>query len=133
MDGSHERLFDQSGVVLGKRLREDGPLLEELTYCVPIGLPHSQFQSWSDEDQDKALAFRRRERSLCPGCGTSKEEWRVDPDAYLADVEVCHGCERVELENENDVAKAKGAKVGLLPRDVAMAKLELQLESGELT
>lgn len=123
MDGCDDRLLRHPGRVLGKRLRDDPQLLGELEYCVPLGIPHSEFLGWDEDDQDKAVAYGQYQRTKCDGCGTAREDW-THPDAYIADVEICPGCERLEQERENDVAKARGAKVGLLPRDVALAKIE---------
>lgn len=72
---------------------------------MPLGIPHSIFLGrvpgpnepyWLDDDQDKALAWTRREARRCPKCRTLPEEWERDPDAYLADTHRCLGCERVE-------------------------------------
>lgn len=131
MDGCDVRVRRQSCGVLGKRLRDDAQLLEELTYCVPLGIPHSRFLSWSLDDQDKALAFMRYRAEHCPGCGTTRGDWDKDPDAFIADVEICPGCQRIEQENDNAPAKKKGAKVGLLPRAVALAKVEEYAEDGK--
>lgn len=99
---------------------------------VPLGIPHSQFLGWSHDDQDKALAWRRHHAEHCSSCGTRKADWDEDPDAYIADVEICEGCKRIEQEQSNDVAKAKGAKVGLLPKAVALAKVDEYAEQGGL-
>jgi hypothetical protein len=72
----------------------------------------------------------RYRAETCSGCGTRSEEWTADEDAYIADVRICPGCQRIEEERENDMAKAKGAQVGLLPKDVALAKVEQYAEEG---
>jgi hypothetical protein len=69
----------------------------ELAYCAPQGIPHSEFLSWSADDQDKALAWLADQSNRCPDCRTRPEEW--DPaqggsrTAYVADVTRCLGCE----------------------------------------
>jgi hypothetical protein len=68
--------------------------------------------------------------SICQGCGTSDKDWESDPDAFIADVAVCPGCERLENERDNDVAKRRGAKIGLLPKAAALAKVEQYAETG---
>jgi hypothetical protein len=88
-----------------------------LAYCVPLGIPHSRFLSWPPDDQDKALAYMRAKAELCPACGTREAEWQEDFDAYIADVERCKGCERLEMtraevQQAGDVA-GKGIKVVL--------------------
>lgn len=122
--------FQDPGPVLGKRLRDDGQLFEELAYCVPLGIPHSGFLSWSEDDQDKALAYQRELRSRCQGCGTREEDWEKDRDAYITDVKICPGCARTEAEHDNEIAKEKGAKVSLLPHHIAVAKMRAADDRG---
>lgn len=69
-----------------------------MSYCAPIGLPHSQFLSWDQDDQDKALAFTVEQRRACSGCGTVTDDWfdeegqdRVIPP-YVAKTKYCPGC-----------------------------------------
>ena len=61
-----------------------------------------------------AIAYEREIRSRCSGCGTSPDEWAHNPDAYVGDVEICPGCERLTQENNNEIAKRPGAKVRLI-------------------
>ena len=71
------------------------------------------FLRWSDLDQDKALAWLRREAERCSGCGTFPFE---DRGRYIAQAYQCPSCEIKEVESESDGAKAiKGAYVRLLP------------------
>jgi hypothetical protein len=91
---------------------------------VPIGLPHSQFLSWDETDQDKALAFMRDRRNRCPGCGTHEDEWERDPDAYVGWHESCPGCARLEQESENVSDSARGVKRFLIPRAEAERRME---------
>lgn len=130
MGGDHGRPLGVPGGHVGKRLRDDPQLHAELSYCVPLALPHSQFKSWDEDDQDKALAYMDDKSYRCGGCGTRPDDWDDDPDAYIADVVVCKGCERLEMERQNDVAKRSGAKVGLVPRAEAIAKVEQYAEPG---
>jgi hypothetical protein len=44
-------------------------LAAEVGYCAPHGIPHSVFLSWSERDQDLALAHDVRAADRCPGCG----------------------------------------------------------------
>ena len=99
-------------------------LREELDYCVPLGIPHSVFLSWEEDDQDKALAYQREMAKVCSGCGTRQVEWDEDPDAYIGWVRRCEGCsrlnrERLNLGDEHDPS----AHIGLLPRHVAVARM----------
>lgn len=95
-----------------------------------MGIPHSHFLGgplvWTDLDQDKALAWNREQRKLCPGCRTKKSEWDRDKDAYVGNTEVCPGCDRLEQEQENvRESKVRGVKVGLVPRELATTGEEL--------
>lgn len=110
----------------GKRLRDDERLWEELSYCVPLGIPHSAFLDWDPDDQDKALAFERDKRSRCNGCGTRKEDWVEDEDAFISWHEKCPGCERLEQERDNVPEGSHGVHFRLLPRDVAIQMTEAQ-------
>lgn len=81
---------------------------------------------WTDLDQDKALAWNREQRKICPGCRTRRSEWERDRDAYVGDVDVCPGCDRLEQEQENiGNAKVKGAKIRLVPKELAKTGEEL--------
>lgn len=91
---------------------------------MPLGLPHSQFLSWSLEDQDKALAYNRHLRSACSGCGTRQSEWDHNPNAYLGDLYHCEGCARLEEERNNAPENSAGLHIRLLPEAAARARLE---------
>ena len=91
---------------------------EELAYCVPLGIPHKEFLSWDEDDQDKALAFMAEKATICRDCGTRDSEWAKDRFAYVADTERCPGCEILEQENDNMAkeradGKMKGVRVFL--------------------
>lgn len=129
MDGGTGLHPDLAGQ-LGKRLRDDVDLHEELSYCVPLGIPHSVFRRWRDDDRAKALEFIREQNRRCGSCGTRKDEWAEDPDVYVGDIEICEGCARIEQERENDIAKRPGAKIGLLPRRAAVTKMRNANEEG---
>lgn len=76
----------------------------ELDYCVPLGLPLSEFHSWSQEDREYALAWNYVKASICQRCGTMSHEWldndgkKIDPAPYKIKAHRCMGC--VEMENE---------------------------------
>lgn len=80
------------------------------------------FLSWPIEDQDKALAWQRERAKVCR-CGTRREEWVADPDAYLGDLDHCEGCDRLEREQDNIPEGAKGVHTRLLPREIALARV----------
>jgi len=52
-----------------RRLNRDPRLAAEVGYCAAHGIPHTQFLSWSERDQDLALAYEVRAADRCPGCG----------------------------------------------------------------
>ena len=82
---------------------------------MPRGIPHSVFlgrvvrpgvdPQWTDEDQDKALAFEQEKARCCSGCGTRPEEW--DPErggdrfAYVGARRYCPGCEVLHQEGRH--------------------------------
>jgi hypothetical protein len=115
----------------GILIRDDAQLAEQLAYVVPLGIPHSHFlggpNHWTDLDQDKALAWNREQRKQCATCKTRKDEWESDPDRYVGNIERCPGCERLEQEQENvqQMKGAKGLKIGLVPKEMAMMDAEL--------
>lgn len=87
-----------------------------MDYCAPKGIPHSRFLSWSEDDQDKALAWARLTAEVCSGCGTRPEEWTDDPFAFVGDQVRCSGCEVLEQERENIPDGARGVHVRLVTR-----------------
>lgn len=98
----------------------------ELDYCVPLGIPHSRFLAWDEDDQDKALAYQAEMRTVCPSCGTREADWERDPDAYVGDLRFCEGCARQERELENKPDDAKGLHPRLVTLEYAKQRaLEL--------
>lgn len=59
------------------------------------------FLSWSEDDQDLALAYMRAKSEVCPSCGTRPAEWREDRDAYIVDVDRCLGCEALGQQRDS--------------------------------
>lgn len=96
---------------------------------MPHGIPHSRFLAWPEDDQDKALAYRREHALACSGCGTRRDEWEHlerDEDGdpllpYLSVRHTCPGCLALEEERAQVAQDAKGVKVGLVPREVYFA------------
>lgn len=89
---------------------------------MPLGIPHSRFLSWDEEDQDKALAFLRAKAELCPDCGTRGADWDADRDAWRGNTKRCLGCVAVEGEREGIPEGEKGVKVFLEPGHIARAR-----------
>jgi hypothetical protein len=84
-----------------------------LDYCVPLGIPHSTFLGWLEEDQDKAIAWQRSKLGRCQECGTPIHEWvdasgeAVEPPPYVVTTAYCVGCATVK--EERDRIKASGS------------------------
>lgn len=78
-----------------------------MEYCGPHGIPHSKFLSWSEEDQDAAIAWLLHKGHRCGQCGTFPDEWMdsitktpLDPPPYQAGSEICIGCATLEEERK---------------------------------
>lgn len=101
---------------------------------VPLGIPHSEFLSWSELDQDKALAWKREQSKVCRGCGTRKEEWERDKFAYVGHIEHCPGCEALEQEKEHlreaEEKGSHGLSAHLIPRQLAEVAQANQNQEG---
>lgn len=80
------------------------------------------FLSWSEDDQDKALAWRKEERLHCPGCGTRRDEWEADRFAYVVQDDRCPGCEILAQERRQIPEEGSdGVRLYLIPRSLATA------------
>lgn len=80
-----------------------------MEYCAPRALPHTAFLSWSEDDQDKALAWLIHDRSKCPQCGTHPDDWidsatgrALEPPPFMADAKRCWGCVTLSDSRERD-------------------------------
>jgi hypothetical protein len=63
---------------------------------------------------------------LCSHCKTRDEDWAKDKDAFVGDIKICPGCQRLEEEQENaQHLKVRGAKIGLVPKEFAKTGEEL--------
>lgn len=84
----HALLVDDRVTVLVDRVRADARLEAELEVCDSAGIPHSFFLGgplrWSDDDRDKAIAYKRVQRQRCSACGTFPDEW-YDADGRPVD------------------------------------------------
>lgn len=92
-----------------------------MDYCGPRGLPLSQFLSWSEDDQQAALAWQSRDAARCKDCGTHAEDWDPEQggsrDAYHVVIRECQGC--VELQRTHDnpqLQQARGVHLHLSRR-----------------
>jgi len=98
-----------------EELRRDRRLRAELDYCVPRGIGHSDFLTWPDDDQDKALAWLEDKNERCAGCGQPRSIAWGDENAHrwVGDQTTCHACAAAESqahlvrEGEGSVAGVK--------------------------
>lgn len=106
-------------------------LRQDLAYTVPKGIPLSVFrgrvvgsedQQWLDYDREMALAYEAAMADVCRKCGTRGSEWEKDPyDAYMGQLHVCLGCQRLEQEQRNIDPKAAGyTSAYLVPPELAV-------------
>lgn len=94
----------------------------ELAYCVPLGIPHSTFLDWDDDDRAKAIAYRRWDSARCGQCGTFPDEWLDERGRVMADppwepeVVSCEGCRQID-ETRKQIADegVPGLQVRLVP------------------
>ena len=69
-----------------------------MAVCHEYGIPHSQFESWSIDDQDKALEYYAWKHTICQKCGTDPSDWMgpdgipIEPPPYQAQTTRCMGC-----------------------------------------
>jgi len=75
-----------------RRLDRDPRLAAEVGYCADHGIPHSAFLSWSERDQDLALAHEVRAADRCPGCGVPAALMGT-PEAFTVVSRPCVHCE----------------------------------------
>lgn len=75
-----------------------------MDYCGPLGLPHSEFLDWREDDQEKALWWSARNRQRCSGCGTHPDDWNDElggnRHAYVAEEQTCLGCQRRSIAQD---------------------------------
>lgn len=63
---------------------------------------------------------------MCGSCKTRDEDWKRDRDAFVGDITICPGCQRIEEEQENARnLKLRGARIGLVPKELAKSGEEL--------
>lgn len=86
-----------------------------MAYCGPKGIPLSQFLSWSEADQDAALAWQSHENRRCGGCGTHPDDWNEKQGgsryAWHSEHYQCPGC--VMRERHADLPQVKDAGPGI--------------------
>lgn len=86
--------------------------------------------AWEPEDRSKAIAFMMEKAARCTRCGTADWEWDEDPYAYTAVRQVCRGCQKLELvEDDPTETKPAGSTVVLIVRALAERLLASQQHS----
>jgi hypothetical protein len=118
----------------GKSAWLDPERREVLAWCEEHGIPPSEFRTWSDDDQDEVLGFRREKAKVCQ-CGTHPDEWERDRNAYTIEIYECPGCRQLELAraelSKMDLAERAGKYVYLIPTKLAVALQEAREEAQE--
>ena len=98
--------------------------------CRQYGISHSHFLGgplrWTEDDQDKSVAYERYLATACGHCGTHLEDWEEDRFAFIGHQWRCPGCEVLAQERENVDDDEKGVQVGLVPRRVSEAMDEAE-------
>jgi hypothetical protein len=71
-----------------------------------MGIPHSEFLSWDEHDQEAAIEYELHAGERCPNCGTFPDEWLNDKgqphtvDPYIAHTVNCLGCETLSAARD---------------------------------
>lgn len=98
-----------------------------------MGIPHSVFLSWSEDDQDKALAFEEVKSEVCPQCATRESDW-VDDEGYPLDdprfqpvTHRCHGCAEIAKLKRTIPDDEEGIFVLFVTREEYEAKYKAHL------
>lgn len=108
-----------------------------MDFCVEAGIPHSEFLSWSSDDQSKAIAYILYKRSLCQKCGTNPQDWLdeegkpLEPPPYTVVTVKCHGCATLEEANAEIPKESKGtitAHLGRASRTTRRTAKEWQMK-----
>ena len=87
-----------------------------MEYCHQAGIPHSEYLSWSDHDQEATIEYMLHSKARCPGCGTFPDEWLAEDgrphpiDPYIATTVNCLGCETIAAARE-EIPQDKQAHV----------------------
>lgn len=88
----------------------------EIAVSYQLGIPHSEFLRWDQDDRDKAVWHYLRERDRCGTCGTRRAEWDEkrggNRRAYVAELERCPGCEQLEAAHAALAADRRKGVVG---------------------
>lgn len=103
------------------RLEREPRLRAELSYCGPAGVPHSHFLGgplvWSEHDRELALAWATRRDATCSSCGTRRDQWDRDRNAFVPADDRCPGCNEIreaERQLPREAIEA-GVRVVLVP------------------
>jgi len=71
-------------------------------------------------DRSKILAWKIEKALVCPDCGTRRDEWEHDHNAYVVESSRCIGCEKVQWEQHSwaeEPSSAYGVKFRLVKPD----------------
>jgi hypothetical protein len=79
-------------------------------------IPHTEFLSWSEGDQQKALAWEIRRRQTCPSCLTREDEWLGGGRPYTPKKITCIGCRELSKANKSISDKVRDWTRAILVR-----------------
>lgn len=96
--------------------------------CVPLGIPHSEFLAWSEDDQDKAIAWNTAKAQVCDLCGSREAEW-IDPETkrildnppLVPNTIKCYGCAEIDVYRKatfQDEPVPEGVRIVLFPSEM---------------
>lgn len=72
---------------------------------------------WTNEDQDKAIAWQREQTKLCPNCRTRQDLWAGsdhEHPPYIGQQHHCPGCDALEQEQKNIPEQARHSVTAFL-------------------
>ncbi len=86
-----------------------------MSFCVEVGIPHSEFLEWDPADRAKVLAFLMEKGARCSQCGTAPWEWEENKFAYAAVEDFCQGCYQKSVFQDTESKSLPGTNVKLIP------------------
>lgn len=83
---------------------------------------------WVPEDLEWAIAYEQYLSTVCGSCGTRREDWEKDPDAYVAQSDRCPGCYELALGDAEipEAERGKAARSVLVPTDAFGMRQEIR-------
>lgn len=90
-------------------------------------LPAAGEPLWLPDDLEWAIAHEQFKATICGSCGTRREEWEDDPDAYVAVTDRCPGCHEIAISDEDipEQERARAARSVLQPGPVYDLRMDI--------